>query len=62
MPSEIGPHPKLQVVVSTFKEDNLKSIMQGHDIVIATIGGWPAPDSYVMTNYSDPARGYIPAM
>ena len=44
------------------EEDNIRQIMQGHDMVIAIIGGWPAPDQATMTNYSDPARAYIPAM
>ena len=36
--------------------------MEGHDCVVAIMGGFPSPDQYVITNYSDPARQYIPAM
>ena len=36
--------------------------MAGHDVVIAIIGAWPDPKQEKMTNYSDPARAYLPAM
>ena len=36
--------------------------MAGHDIVVAIVGGWPKPDEQSMTNYSEPAKAYIPAM
>ena len=36
--------------------------MKGHDVVIAIMGGFPAPDQQVITNFSEPARQFIPAM
>ena len=58
----VGPHDKLNVIVSQFTPEALTPLMAGHDVVIAILGAWPKPDEPKMTTYSDPAKAYIPAM
>ena len=58
----LGPHDRLNVVVVKLTKEQLTPLMKGHDLVVAITSGWPKQDAFTMTNLSDSARAYFPAM
>eukprot|EP00656_Telonema_subtile_P040062 TRINITY_DN45134_c0_g1_i1.p1 TRINITY_DN45134_c0_g1~~TRINITY_DN45134_c0_g1_i1.p1 ORF type:complete len:195 (+),score=35.26 TRINITY_DN45134_c0_g1_i1:288-872(+) len=57
----VGPHENLTVAVGALTVDVLAPLMEGHELVVVTLGMQPKPGEE-MRGYSDACAAYIPAM
>eukprot|EP00615_Pteridomonas_danica_P012723 CAMPEP_0114351578 /NCGR_PEP_ID=MMETSP0101-20121206/17304_1 /TAXON_ID=38822 ORGANISM="Pteridomonas danica, Strain PT" /NCGR_SAMPLE_ID=MMETSP0101 /ASSEMBLY_ACC=CAM_ASM_000211 /LENGTH=319 /DNA_ID=CAMNT_0001491555 /DNA_START=84 /DNA_END=1040 /DNA_ORIENTATION=+ len=62
--SEIIQHKNLTVIQNDIKNvDEMTILMQGHDIIVVTLGAWPKEnDEKPFTLHQDAAKAYAPAM